>query len=67
MPVWSSASPSPAPHAANNLGAPSGRLIENTDNPSMCRTQVTLHLDRPIDTLLTTPLANHHIILPGHI
>lgn len=22
---------------------------------------------RPIDTLLTTPLANHHIILPGHI
>lgn len=33
----------------------------------MCRTQVTLHLDRSIDTLLTTPLANHHIILPGHI
>ena len=34
----------------------------------MCRTQVTLPLDRPIDTLLTTPpLANHHIILSGHI
>ena len=33
----------------------------------MCRTQVTLHLDRPIDILFTTPLANHHIILPGHI
>lgn len=51
----------------DHLFAAPGRLIENTDNPSMCRTQVSLHLDRPIDTLLSTPLANHHIILPGHI
>lgn len=44
-----------------------GQLIENTDNPSMCRTQVTLRLDRPVDTLLTAPLANHHIILPAFL
>lgn len=44
-----------------------GVLVENTDNPSMCRTQVTLHLDSPIDSLLTTPFANHHIVIPGYI
>ena len=44
-----------------------GILTENTDNPSMCRTQVTLRFDRPIDSLLTAPLANHHIIVQGHI
>lgn len=49
----------------DRLFCANGQLIENTDNPSMCRTQVTLRLDRPIDTLLTAPLANHHIILPA--
>lgn len=51
----------------DHLFTATGRLTENTNNPSMCRTQVILHLDQPIDTLLTTPLANHHIIIPGHI
>lgn len=50
----------------NRLFTATGRLTENTDNPSMCRTQVTIAFDRPIDSLLTTPLANHHIIVPGH-
>lgn len=51
----------------DHLFAATGQLTENTNNPSMCRTQVVLHLDQPIDSLLTTPLANHHIIIPGHI
>lgn len=43
-----------------------GRLIENLDNPSMCRTQVRLHLDESVDYFLTRPLGNHHIILLGN-
>lgn len=43
-----------------------GRLIENLDNPSMCRTQVRLHLDESVDYFLNRPLGNHHIILTGN-
>ncbi len=43
-----------------------GRLIENLDNPSMCRTQVRLHLDESVDYFLNRPLGNHHIILMGN-
>ncbi|MDE6783187.1 MAG: fucose isomerase, partial [Paramuribaculum sp.] len=42
-----------------------GRLVENLDNPSMCRTQVCLALDESVDYFLTNPLGNHHIILLG--
>lgn len=42
-----------------------GRLIENLDNPSMCRTQVRLHLDENVEYFLNNPLGNHHIILLG--
>lgn len=42
-----------------------GRLVENLDNPSMCRTQVCLALDESVDYFLTHPLGNHHIILLG--
>lgn len=41
------------------------RLIENLNSPAMCRTQIRLHLDAPVDYFLTRPLGNHHIILPG--
>ncbi|MDE6276710.1 MAG: fucose isomerase [Muribaculaceae bacterium] len=42
-----------------------GQLIENTDNPSMCRTQVKIRLDENVDYFLTRPLGNHHIVLLG--
>jgi L-fucose isomerase, C-terminal domain len=54
-------------HDMDRLFTAHGVLVENTDNPSMCRTQVTLHLDSPIDSLLTTSFANHHIVVQGHI
>lgn len=42
-----------------------GQLVENLDNPSMCRTQVRVHLDESVDYFLKNPLGNHHIILIG--
>ncbi|MDE6653576.1 MAG: fucose isomerase [Muribaculaceae bacterium] len=42
-----------------------GRIVENLDNPSMCRTQVRLHLDESVEYFLSNPLGNHHIILLG--
>lgn len=32
----------------------------------LCRTQVTLCVTEPVDSLLTAPLGNHHILLRGH-
>lgn len=49
----------------DRLFSSTGQLIENTDNPSMCRTQVVVRLDRPVGSLLTAPPANHHILIPG--
>lgn len=43
----------------------SGELIENLNNPSMCRTQVRLHLDADVNYFLDRPLGNHHVILLG--
>jgi len=31
----------------------------------LCRTQVRVRCDGPVDALLTAPLGNHHILLPG--
>ncbi|MDE6396173.1 MAG: fucose isomerase [Muribaculaceae bacterium] len=42
-----------------------GRLLANHDNPSMCRTQVTLELDESVNYFLKHPLGNHHVILLG--
>ncbi len=49
----------------DHLFISSGRLIENLNNPSMCRTQVTLELDESVDYFLKHPLGNHHVILLG--
>ncbi len=42
-----------------------GRLVENLDNPSMCRTQVRLKLDESVEYFLKNPLGNHHVIILG--
>lgn len=42
-----------------------GQLLENLDNPSMCRTQIRLKLEKPVDYFLTRPLGNHHVVLLG--
>lgn len=41
------------------------RLIECTTNPNMCRTQLHLHLDEPLDYFLERSIGNHHVIVRG--
>jgi len=43
----------------------SGRLVENLDNDSMCRTQMRICLDSDVSYFLRNPIANHHIIMKG--
>lgn len=42
-----------------------GRIGEMPPREDLCRTQVAIDVDGPVDSLLTTPLGNHHVILPG--
>lgn len=43
------------------------RLIRNQYEPNLCRTQVWIEADKEVaDYLLTNPIANHHILCPGH-
>jgi len=42
-----------------------GQIEETPTREDRCRTQVAVAVDGPIDTLLTEPLGNHHILLPG--
>lgn len=41
-----------------------GRILRNTDNEEMCRTQVEVELDRSVSYFLNRPLGNHHVLLP---
>jgi len=42
-----------------------GILLENTDNPNMCRTQVRLRLETPVNYFLHHPIGNHHVLIAG--
>ena len=43
------------------------QLIRNQYEPNLCRTQVWIEGDRQLaDYMLHHPIANHHILLPGH-
>lgn len=43
------------------------KLIANQYEPNLCRTQVWLEISEEAETyFLTTPIANHHVIVPGH-
>ena len=41
------------------------RLLECTSNPNMCRTQLHLRLDEPLDYFLERSIGNHHVIVKG--
>lgn len=41
-------------------------LVENLNNPSMCRTQIRLKMDEDVKYFLTHPLGNHHVVLTGN-
>lgn len=43
-----------------------GTLLENTDHPNMCRTQLRLKLQHPVNYFLHHPIGNHHILIEGH-
>jgi hypothetical protein len=45
--------------------AAEGAVEEAPVRDDLCRTQVSIHCDEPIDGLLTEPLGNHHVLLPG--
>jgi len=40
-------------------------LLQCTDNPNMCRTQLHLRLDEPLDYFLQRSIGNHHVIVRG--
>lgn len=43
------------------------KLIANQYEPNLCRTQVWLEVsEEAVKYFLTHPIANHHVILPGH-
>ena len=46
-----------------------GTLIENGNQTSLCRTQLLIRLNdkRQAAALLTSPIGNHHVIVPGHV
>jgi L-fucose isomerase-like protein len=43
-----------------------GTMEETTFRDDLCRTQVRVSIDGPVDVLLEAPLGNHHILLQGH-
>jgi len=43
-----------------------GTLVENLEEPNLCRTQVRIKLDDDVKYFLTNPLGNHHVIIYGH-
>ena len=43
------------------------RLLECTTNPNMCRTQLHLRLDEPLDYFLERSIGNHHVIVRGNL
>lgn len=42
-----------------------GEILENLDESNLCRTQIRIKLDTPVEALLKTPCGNHHIIVYG--
>lgn len=44
-----------------------GEILRNTSEPNLCRTQIVVRCPGAADYFLHTPLANHHIVVPGEI
>jgi L-fucose isomerase-like protein len=48
------------------LFASDAEIVANGDRPGRCRTQVQVRLAEDVRELLTRPLGNHHVLVPGH-
>jgi len=42
------------------------QLLQCTSNPNMCRTQLHLRLEQPLDYFLERSIGNHHVIVRGN-
>ncbi|HHE51727.1 MAG TPA: hypothetical protein ENL30_01540 [Candidatus Acetothermia bacterium] len=43
-----------------------GEITGSLAREDLCRTQVSLSIDGSLDPLLSSPLGNHHVLIPGH-
>lgn len=43
-----------------------GELLKNLTEYNLCRTQIQLHLDKPVDYFLKDSIGNHHLIVKGN-
>ena len=43
-----------------------GKILNNLNDPNLCRTQIEVKLDTDVKELLKHPCGNHHIIFYGH-
>ena len=43
-----------------------GEMVDRDVRDDLCRTQVCMAVDGPVDELLNAPLGNHHVLLAGH-
>ena len=50
----------------NRLFVREGTITGSLAREDLCRTQVTLTIDGSLDPLLSSPLGNHHVLIPGH-
>ena len=50
----------------NHLFVRDGEIVGRTQRDDLCRTQLRVRVDDPIDELLHAPLGNHHILVAGH-
>ncbi len=50
----------------NRLFVREGTITGSLAREDLCRTQVTLSIDGSLDPLLSSPLGNHHVLIPGH-
>lgn len=44
-----------------------GEIIRNQSEAGLCRTQIVVNVPSGGQYFLTSPLANHHVVVPGHI
>jgi L-fucose isomerase-like protein len=43
-----------------------GEIVENLDEPDLCRTQILVKFKEDVSELLKRPCGNHHIVFYGH-
>ena len=50
----------------NHLFVREGNITESLTREDLCRTQVKISVDGPLEPLLSSPLGNHHVLITGH-